>query len=469
MIRKTYHEFLKFLARRIYPVILGQIEAINNEIAEKHAARTYDKFQSIGSGCFIHQSVKIIDPKFVALGNNVHIGEDSYFHAEGGIQIADNVHISRRVVIYASDHDFRNSSRLPYDEKRKWAQVSIGRNVWIGMNAQILPGVSIGEGAIVAMGALVTRDVPKFAIVGSPTARSIGTRDENHYRKLLERSSIGGVNGKPCATQAHLNSGSEVEPNMVFILTTGRSGSTSIADTLNQHPNIDALHEPRPQLIRLSTEYASGNMSANDVKRALGEIFLQYSVYPERVCRIESDQKMFNLVPFLADLFPRAKFVWLIRSGIDVVASTVGRGWYDYDQGRPKANVPWFWNEYRITGIQTGEKTEREWRTMSPFARCCWYWSFVNRTIEDGLKRLEQDRWMIAKLETLNSDLSRLGQHIGQDLSLVSAEHSNAAWHNVHIDKNWSAGEIEQFKEYCGDLMDRYYPDDLRERLSAST
>lgn len=465
MLRYAYHSLLKALTRRIYPVISGQIESSSLELKIKNRERLFTRLQAMGTSCNVHISTKIIAPQFLALGNNVHIGEDCYLQAEGGIHIGDNVHISRRVVIYASDHDFKDSEHLPYGEKRSWRQVNIKRNAWIGMNAQILPGVTIGEGAIVAMGAIVTKDVPDFAIAGSSYAKIIGKRDEAKYEELVRKDAIGGKNGKPISNSNFLKTGTAQEPRMVFIVTTGRSGSTSIADTLNNHPNIDAKHEPRGQLIRLSTQYARGEIDTNNLRSRLKEIFLDCSVYDANLCRIESDQKMFNLIPHLADLLPNSKFIWLTRSGVDVVASTYGRGWYATNAGGHKANVPWYWNEFRITGVDAGEISASQWDRMSTFAKCCWYWSYVNRTIEKALSELPDERWRGFKLETLNDELQALGSFVGESLEGISLGHSNKAWHSVHSKSSWSDEEKSEFAYYCNDLMERLYPKDLRARL----
>jgi len=66
------------------------------------------------------------------------------------------------------------------------APVSIGDFVWIGVNVTVLPGVTIGEGAIVAAGAVVTRDVPALAVVAGVPARVIGQRDAAHFEAALQ-------------------------------------------------------------------------------------------------------------------------------------------------------------------------------------------------------------------------------------------------------------------------------------------
>ncbi|WP_309486927.1 CatB-related O-acetyltransferase [Bradyrhizobium sp. PRIMUS42] len=119
------------------------------------------------------------------IGDNVYIGKFCSIQCNGsigsGVLIANNVGIVGR-----KDHDLReigvwirdaswigNSTRLTRDPEN-W--ISIGEDVWIGFGAVVLSGVQIGRGAIVAAGAVVTRDVAPYEIVGGNPARLIGTR-----------------------------------------------------------------------------------------------------------------------------------------------------------------------------------------------------------------------------------------------------------------------------------------------------
>ncbi len=91
------------------------------------------------------------------------------FQDQGGIYIGDGALIGHNVVLATLNHAMSPSRRgtmVP-------APIRIGKNVWIGSNAAILPGVTIGDGAIVAAGAVVTRDVPENAIVGGVPAKVI--------------------------------------------------------------------------------------------------------------------------------------------------------------------------------------------------------------------------------------------------------------------------------------------------------
>ena len=103
----------------------------------------------------------------IRIGKNVFINTGCRFQDQGGITIGDDVLLGHNVVLATLNHDpvvARRASMLP-------APIVIGDKVWIGANATVLPGVTIGKGAIVAAGAVVHRDVPPFTVVGGVPAR----------------------------------------------------------------------------------------------------------------------------------------------------------------------------------------------------------------------------------------------------------------------------------------------------------
>ncbi|GAB3631917.1 sugar O-acetyltransferase [Microbacterium shaanxiense] len=101
----------------------------------------------------------------ITLGKRIFINAGCKFQDQGGISIGDDCLIGHNVVIATLNHDLAPSRRADMHP----APVSIGRNVWIGANATILAGVTIGDDAVVAAASVVTKDVPAGSIVvGSP-------------------------------------------------------------------------------------------------------------------------------------------------------------------------------------------------------------------------------------------------------------------------------------------------------------
>ncbi len=150
----------------------------------------------ISPGCFLR------DKKNISLGDHVTMGSQAQVYAAGTgkerIEIADHVHfnsnvmvnadmggeifigrdviIGPNVVLRASDHRF-SDPRVPVRTQGHAAgTIRIGDDVWIGANVVVLPDVNIGRGAVVAAGAVVTKSVSDYTIVGGVPAREIGKR-----------------------------------------------------------------------------------------------------------------------------------------------------------------------------------------------------------------------------------------------------------------------------------------------------
>src|SRR5690606_29379537 len=100
-------------------------------------------------------------------------------HIRGPVSIGDDVMMGPDVVIITSNHNFSNTDTVMRSQGHLPSQrVIIGNDVWIGVRVIILPGVSIGNGVIIGAGAVVTKDVPDFAIVAGNPAKFIRYRNE---------------------------------------------------------------------------------------------------------------------------------------------------------------------------------------------------------------------------------------------------------------------------------------------------
>lgn len=107
--------------------------------------------------------------KHITIGKNVFINFDCTFLGLGGITIEDDVLIGPKVSLITENHPLNPEERKGLTGK----PIVIKKNAWIGANATILPGVTIGENAVVAAGAVVSKDVPDNTIVGGIPAKFI--------------------------------------------------------------------------------------------------------------------------------------------------------------------------------------------------------------------------------------------------------------------------------------------------------
>lgn len=133
----------------------------------------------IGKGSRIHIGTRFFYPANIAIGEGSVIGDNAFLDGRDRLIIGNHVDIASGVMIYNSEHDINSE-----DFGAIIAPVEIGDYVFIGPRAIILPGVKIGKGAVVAAGAVVTKDVEEFTIVGGVPAQVIGERKtkDPHYR-----------------------------------------------------------------------------------------------------------------------------------------------------------------------------------------------------------------------------------------------------------------------------------------------
>jgi len=175
----------------------------------------------IGSNCFIEEGVRLRIPQKIFLGDRVFIGKNCDLDVEyldSEIRIGDDVHISRDTVILAGvgqtiinervsigagsfiygssgveigkdslladhvrvmagSHRYKDASKLIRLQGACAKKTTIGQDVWLGSSAIVLGGVTVGDGAVVGAGAVVTKDIPSYGIAGGVPAKVIGKRE----------------------------------------------------------------------------------------------------------------------------------------------------------------------------------------------------------------------------------------------------------------------------------------------------
>ncbi|EMY36192.1 isoleucine patch superfamily acetyltransferase [Arthrobacter crystallopoietes BAB-32] len=123
----------------------------------------------------VDESVTLFPPFYADFGKNITLGKRIFinsgckFQDQGGVVIGDDCLIGHNTVLATLNHDLDPSRRADMHP----APITISRNVWIGSNATVLPGVTIGDNAVVAAASVVTKDVPDNAIVVGAPARVV--------------------------------------------------------------------------------------------------------------------------------------------------------------------------------------------------------------------------------------------------------------------------------------------------------
>jgi acetyltransferase-like isoleucine patch superfamily enzyme len=123
--------------------------------------------------------------KHTTLGKNPNFN-GMVILGHGEVDFGDNFHSGGGCLILTSNHNYEGT-KIPYDATNIIKNVKIGDNVWFGSRVIVLGGVTIGEGAIIQAGAVVTKDVPVGGIAGGSPAKVFKYRDMDHYNDLKSK------------------------------------------------------------------------------------------------------------------------------------------------------------------------------------------------------------------------------------------------------------------------------------------
>ncbi len=144
----------------------------------KLLCKKIEPFPFIFPGAFIQHSYGL------EAGRNLNVNRGVHIYARGGIRLGDYVLIGPNVVITSSQHRYDTKDIPILFQGHQKKQVVIGNDVWIGANAVILPGVTIGDGTIIGAGSVVTNNTEPYSIVGGAPARKIGERPESPHKPV---------------------------------------------------------------------------------------------------------------------------------------------------------------------------------------------------------------------------------------------------------------------------------------------
>ena len=182
----TLKEFLDYVPTR-GPLNTEGMHRLMNEMSEEARRVTFrlnsawhsqEEIRALLGELFgrpVPDTLRVFPPFYSDFGKNIYVGENVFINAcchfqdHGGVTLGDGCQIGHNVVFATLNHGLEPADRgTTYP-----APIVLGRNVWVGSNATILQGVTIGDNAVVAAGAVVSRDVPANTIVGGVPARII--------------------------------------------------------------------------------------------------------------------------------------------------------------------------------------------------------------------------------------------------------------------------------------------------------
>ena len=176
---------LDVISKIIYFLKFYVFEKVRTKYSRKiYTYYAYKKCGSVGKGLNVNGKIE-------GLGSNVIIGNYSSFNygviflGSGKITIGNYFHTGRGLTIITSNHDYDLGTAIPYSKGHSIVKdVVIKDFVWLGHNVTILQGVIVGEGAVIAAGSVVSKNVPNYAVVGGIPAKVLKYRNIEHFKKL---------------------------------------------------------------------------------------------------------------------------------------------------------------------------------------------------------------------------------------------------------------------------------------------
>lgn len=155
--------------------------------AAKREAILKELLAELGENCYIEPPLHANWGKYTHFGNNVYANFNLTLVDDTDIFVGDNVMFGPNVTVATAGHPVDPELRLQVAQFN--IPVRIGKNVWVGAGAVILPGVQIGDNSVIGAGSVVTKDIPANVVaVGNPcrVLREINERDKQYYYKNLK-------------------------------------------------------------------------------------------------------------------------------------------------------------------------------------------------------------------------------------------------------------------------------------------
>ena len=136
------------------------------------------KFLEIGKNVMLKENVVMIHPENFSIDSFSGINRNCFINALGGVQIGKYVQIGPNTVIHSANHNFDNINIPICEQGHTPKKVKIEDDVWVGAGCIILAGVTIRKGAVIAAGAVVTKDVDPYYVVAGVPAKKVKDRRE---------------------------------------------------------------------------------------------------------------------------------------------------------------------------------------------------------------------------------------------------------------------------------------------------
>ena len=177
LLKHLYWDLKHRDGRFIY--LQAMLREVPGEFGVQLRSRIYARyFGRIGKRLRILNDVRIRNINLIEAGDDLSLGDCCFIQAAGGIEFGDDVILGPGVKIWSANHRFEDTSRSIAEQGYEYKKVTIGNHVWIGANAFIMPGASVGDGVIISAGAVLgAKPIPPYKLVAGNPARVIGARE----------------------------------------------------------------------------------------------------------------------------------------------------------------------------------------------------------------------------------------------------------------------------------------------------
>lgn len=167
----SFFDFFKWI---LYTHLLSKIDY---DFGKKVRCMVIKKlFKEFGKDSFLSTGVRVLYPKRIKIKNNVGIARDVTLDGRGYLSIDSDTILGFETVILTSTHVSKERNIPIRKQGMYYKPVNIGKDVWIGARVMILPGITIGDGSIIAANSVVTKDIPEYSIYGGVPAKFIKKR-----------------------------------------------------------------------------------------------------------------------------------------------------------------------------------------------------------------------------------------------------------------------------------------------------
>jgi len=183
------------------------------------------------------------------------------------------------------------------------------------------------------------------------------------------------------------------EYSPVFILSTGRSGSKFISEICNLSNDLNAFHEPSPTLMFFPIQAYHQNIEILKQIINASRMELMLNSFIKDKIYVESNQCLSFYSYALAELFPKAKFIHIVRHPGDFIRSSIRKGWHKNDS---------IWEIGRI------KESNKEWMMYDQIEKLAWTWKETNNYLVDFGASLLDNRYLLVKFEDLSSNLKTM-------------------------------------------------------------